>query len=245
MSIVVGLHADRYALLAADCLQWTYTDHSCTTIAHESRRTKIAHTGLGLITGTGSPRLFDRVVARLAPLPEATPHTAPYLLKAAIDDERGAVEASSEFTSEFKVNALKGTCWLSTYAGDSAVTVAVYHPCLGDAIFPVKTGCAFAVMRPDSYDLYSDWLDRAVQVCAPGDDVGASIEHHVDVLRSLLRQYAGEPNAKSSAECTIGLHCDDGRRFLSPVLHPGDAFDWKHSLVECEPNPRGAAQRVA
>lgn len=237
MSIAVGLHAGRYALLAADRLAWTYTNQALTTIASESRRSKITETGFGLITGSGEVRFVDGVTARVAGLSPQTPGTAPYELLECIEQERRAVEAAAE--SELRTHALTATGWLVTYNGDGQINVWIYHPFLGNGeLRPLKSGGLFAVMRPASYDHYADWLDRTVQMCAPGDDIEASIEHNAAVLRSLIQQYAGEPNAKSTAECTIGVHCDDGRRFLSEVLHPRDVF-------KCSLSHAGAALRVA
>lgn len=223
MSIAVAVNAGRFALLAADCREWTYTDQTLTAIATEGRRSKIWKTADGLLTGTGASRLVDLVAHEMASRDVDR-------ALAAITSQRQ--EATRWHGEALRQHALTATGFLLTYRPSvGGAGVAVYHPHFSDAeLFPLRVGGVIAFMRAASYDVYAEWIETAIRECRAGEDLDASIAVHAALVRELIARYAGEPNAISSAECELAVHLDDGRRLVSPILAPGEALTWSDNM---------------
>jgi hypothetical protein len=207
-----------------------YTDRTLTAIARESRRPKISATNLGFIAATGHATLEEGVLDRISQQPPATLGE----LFGYIAAERQAATRWPE--SELKTHALKATGWIlshetMTSAGDRAVHVEIFHPSFGDDTYATLTpGRTYAFARDEFVGRHLGWLGDSVRVCAADEDddaaIDASIEHNVNLLRTLIHQYANEPEPKSTAECTIALHAPGGCLLLTDVLAPGEPLIW-------------------
>lgn len=217
MSIAVALHAGRYVLCAADCLEYTFTDDTLTTLAREWRRKKIAHAPIGIVTGTGVCRLIDAVTA-------SRPSEPSELLERILAERATA----STWRPALRAHALDSTGFLFTFmAGAQTVAGGVFHPHFdASACLDLLPGRVLAFMRDSSYERYADALERAVRLCGPEDDLEASLRYHAGVLRALIEAYAQEPDRRSSEECSLAVHDEHDRRRVTAILQPGEPLVW-------------------
>lgn len=218
MSLAVVVHAGRYVLSAADCLEYRSADgETITPIATDVRRPKIHHAPIGIVSGTG-------VSAMVASVAASQPVDAGELLDAILTERAKA----ATWPAALREHALTATGFLCTaMVGPRRVAALVYHPHFdSEAVLDVLPGRTLAFMRDASYEAYADWLESSVRLCAADEDLDASIAYHADLVRTLITRYAREPNPRSSVECSISVHLDNDVRLISPILHVGDALTW-------------------
>lgn len=227
MSIIAGLHAGRYVMLAADCLLWEYCDHTLETLADERRAPKIVSSPIGFLAAVGVIPLIDAVTRGLERDP---PDSGDDVLQTILAARRTLPEWAEH---ELLQHGLKGTSWMVTYRLEAdaqqaaVVRVALYEPKVNDAaLLNIGPGTMYACMSASAFERHYDACASQVHECKRAEDEGASLAHHAGVLRELLDRCAADPDAKSSAEGTLAAQFADGRSLLTDVLGPGDPLVW-------------------
>lgn len=213
-----------YVMLATDYLGRLYENAETLEGAYTDilDRPKLIELPMGFLAWTGVAALAARVNARAQVLPQPTPQTILQIIL----EERAQAAA---WPTELAKAAQLGTRWILTLMreveGTPRLDIVAYNPDINadhwQLVGPSKR--FYALMRPESFDLYHEWLERDTRVCERRADIPDTIIANAELLRELLRRYAAEPNPKSSAECTIAVHLPNGR-LRTPMLAPSDTL---------------------
>lgn len=231
MSIIVGLHAGRYVMLAADHLYRLYSDSNQLMNDDPTRfqdyvgPSKIVQLPIGFLASCGATPLCDRVDQRLA---ESSPTSLDDVLQVILAERRTAAAWQPAMAEQ----AQRATRWILSFRGrlgdsiEDLVGLAIFSPDVAERWAVLTKPCIWVAMRPESDPLYRDWLEAERHTSTRAEDDVSSLEHNAELLRELLRRYAAEPNPKTTAECTLVAHFLDGERLQTTMLRPDDPLEW-------------------
>ena len=237
MSINIGMHLGRYALLAADTRVVSETG----AVLSEDVR-KIHRTSMGLITGTGFSGLLDLVTQRLA----GAEITGTDQIHEIIRESRREVSQSYE-SPRVREHADEATQWMFTYVapgedGDSAgpaLRLAGWHPREQQpegTLALCMPGRGFSSMPEDVTPEQSGSCHRALDSGMQLPEEGAlfdNISHNAALAVETIRTVAGVSRSVSP-HVQIGLHFfpRPATVWVSEILRHGTLTntDWLRSL---------------
>lgn len=238
MTLVLGFHLGRYAMLVADTrVSWFPPD---APIAYRDERVKISRTSLGLITGAGFIGLLDAVKRRLD-------FQDLFLSDRIVEiaaEERQRIETDPRYRQDPRViESLSTTGWLFTYVNPSKdngirLRLAVCHPANGYKLALVQENASFVMMpvgaNEDQVDSTSRMIQESVKPLTEILDLQENIQYHASVAGAIIRDVA-KGFESVSPSFHVGVQAIDGYSGISPFVH-GEGT-WHFTL---EPPPGSA-----
>lgn len=201
MSIVIGLHAGRYVMLASD-LRGTRYDAAGTRIEIFDDFRKMYQGPAGLVSAVGHNRLLYAVAQRLLSEPLATPMD--YLTVIAAERRRVAIEPNLPDHLRQHVDA---SFWMLTFAAaDQLLLCAMGRVGDEEKILSFPPGTCVAMVADDAHwQTVGPALQAQMRECHVKEDVLDTMRHNVALLQDAVADRAAHDDTVSAAS-QIGIH---------------------------------------
>lgn len=227
MTLIVGLHLEKYVLIGADTRVSYYPDNQ---FFFRDDEEKIRTTSIGLVTGAGLCDLLDPVNQRFAD--EAPADT--YAMQRVIKEEcQNAATRFAGCQDERVQGSLKTTGWMLTYHTNSTqYCPAGLRLCVmgtDDELERFRLAPSLTVALLPFSEITQEQFDELQQALTTGirawrhaaESFEANLTHHIRLIASTIYR-ASQMSEGVAPTFQIGVHTDGFEIAIANIFNPAD-----------------------